>query len=151
MVDPAGGERCSKRLGDVLLPHHLGEGRGSVFAVEGERHGPRLRQRTDTGPRLLTTVQVRDKRGPPHPSELTDPCCLPALGGLMRWTPRGSGGKCSGDRRGFENKPARARAAPLEAACGDLETRVRGCAGVALDTASKHTSKIVETCSHLRA
>jgi len=28
--------------------------------------------------------------GPPHPSELTDPCCLPALGGLMRWTPRGS-------------------------------------------------------------
>ena len=47
MIDPTGRQRDAQRFGDMLLPHDLGEGRGPVFAIEGERHGPRLRQRTD--------------------------------------------------------------------------------------------------------
>ena len=51
----------------------------------------------------------------------------------------------AGIARGFEDKPARARAAPLEAACGDLgNPRPRLRRQSALDTASKRTSKIVE-------
>ncbi len=39
VVDPTGGQRGPQRLCDVVLPDDLSEGRRSVLAVEGERHG----------------------------------------------------------------------------------------------------------------
>ncbi|CAM4116199.1 hypothetical protein KIPE111705_41255 [Kibdelosporangium persicum] len=39
VIDPTGRERRAQRLGDVLLTDHLSEGRRTVLAVEGERHG----------------------------------------------------------------------------------------------------------------
>ena len=42
VVDPPGRQRRGQRLGDVLLPDHLGEGRRSVLAVE--RHAQQATQ-----------------------------------------------------------------------------------------------------------
>ena len=61
VVDPAGRERGAQRLGDVLLPDDLGEGRRPVLAIEGERHGPRLRQPTDRPVTPGTAVDRHDR------------------------------------------------------------------------------------------
>ena len=58
MIDPARSQRRPQRLCDVLLPHHLGKGRGPIFTVESERHEPRLTQESDT---------------PAHPAIRTEP------------------------------------------------------------------------------
>ena len=39
MVDPTRGQCGPQRLGDVLLPDHLGEGRRAVLAIQSQRHG----------------------------------------------------------------------------------------------------------------
>ena len=67
MIDPAGGQRGAQRFGDVLLPHHLGERRRAVLAIQSERHRARLRQHTDSQARC------------PHP-------CRP---GPVRWAGAG--------------------------------------------------------------
>ena len=46
VIDAPGIEGRAQRDGDVLLPHHLGEGRGSIFPVQG--HAPRVPARADT-------------------------------------------------------------------------------------------------------
>ena len=154
VIDPAGRQRGAERFGDVLLPHHLGEGRGSVLAIESERHGTRLRQQSDTLAHRANRTEGRigrserrgfhdrphddlpgDERGPPHPPELTDPCCLPALGGLMRWTPRGSGDSLTGFGSRSETSARRASSAASggqrrrrrQGPRGCLESHLRQC------------------------
>ena len=90
VVDPVAAQRLLQRVGDVLLPDDLGEGRRAVVAVEGEGHGGSAY----AGGRL-TTRSARPRplgggrKGPPaHPPEPTYPCCLPALGGFSGMTPR---------------------------------------------------------------
>ena len=43
VVDPTGLQRSGQRFGDVLLTHHLGERRRTIFAVEG--HGQQATER----------------------------------------------------------------------------------------------------------
>ncbi|GAA3662388.1 hypothetical protein GCM10022237_22810 [Nocardioides ginsengisoli] len=106
MVDPVAGEGGAQRLGDVLLPDHLGEGLGPVAAVERER-GVHVRTLTTGSDITQVTRPNRDhrptrrsnvgaeawrepsKRPPTYPIELTYPCCLPALGELGEIPPRG--------------------------------------------------------------
>ncbi|GAA4543579.1 hypothetical protein GCM10023175_20540 [Pseudonocardia xishanensis] len=86
MVDATRRERHSQRLGDVLLPDHLGELRRAVLAIQSEGHEPRLPIDPDRN--------ARGKKGDPaHPPEPADPCCLPALGEFTGWTPRGIRGR----------------------------------------------------------
>ncbi|GAA2383162.1 hypothetical protein GCM10010420_01490 [Streptomyces glaucosporus] len=82
MVDPVVAERLLEGVGDVFLPDDLGEGLGSVAAVQREgRHAY-----DDIGPHRQPR---RGKQAPPtHPPELTYPCCLPALGGFSEMAPR---------------------------------------------------------------
>ncbi|OLP62822.1 hypothetical protein BJM39_11975, partial [Salmonella enterica subsp. enterica serovar Javiana] len=46
VVDPAGAQRLHERLGDVLLPDHVGEGLGPVAAVQGGAHEGNPSRRT---------------------------------------------------------------------------------------------------------
>ncbi len=90
MVEAAGAQRLRQRLGDVLLADDLGERPRPVFPVERECHlrllRPRVRGRAGTT--LPPGCDNPEMQGPPvHPSELTYPCCLPALGRFMRCTP----------------------------------------------------------------
>lgn len=48
MTDPPGVERGTQRIGDVLLPHYLGEGCRSILPVQS--HGPRVPADTDREP-----------------------------------------------------------------------------------------------------
>ena len=64
VVDPARVERGRQRFGDVLLPHHLGERRRSIFPVQS--HGPRVPADTDR-------PGVGGRRGPGRPAHPTGP------------------------------------------------------------------------------
>ncbi len=87
VVDPVVGQRGAQRTGDVVLTDDLCEGLRPVATVEREGclHPCTLARRADTAnPR-----PPRTRRPPAHPTELTDPCCLPALGELGEMTPHG--------------------------------------------------------------
>ena len=95
VVDPVAGERGTERLGHVLLPDDLGEGLGPVAAIERERgihdsdpRRPVRRRVTRAGG--SSELGLPGNAGPPvHPTELTYPCCLPALGELGEMPPHG--------------------------------------------------------------
>src|SRR5690606_38423996 len=119
VVDPPGRQRCPKRFRHVVLANDLGKSRRTVFAIQGESHGPRVPPGADaphapgsarlaarraagergrsSRPRVgppRTQAPHPHKRGPPHPSEPAYPCCLPALGRFTGWTSRGSAVQC---------------------------------------------------------
>src|SRR5690606_40532185 len=53
VVDPAAAQRLDQRLGDVLLPDHLGKGARTVLAVRSEEHTSELQSRENLVCRLL--------------------------------------------------------------------------------------------------
>src|SRR5262249_31766402 len=81
VVDPVLGQGPRRRAGDVLLADHLGEGLGTVAAVQRGH----IRTLALPGDASARAVHVRwsglaQTRGPPaHPPGPTYPCCLPAL------------------------------------------------------------------------
>ena len=90
VVDPVVAQRLLERLGDVLLPDHLGERRRAVLAVQGEGHGGHPMSAAADSRGSAVGRRCGERKGPPaHPPEPTYPCCLPALGEFSGVTPRG--------------------------------------------------------------
>src|SRR5689334_8235004 len=90
VVQPTGAQRLRQRLGHVLLADDLGERARPIFPVERECHlrPPSASPSDRAGTTLPPRCDNPETQGPPvHPSELTYPCCLPALGRFMRCTP----------------------------------------------------------------
>jgi len=85
VVRPPGRQCLPQRRGHVVLADHLGERLRPVAAIQGEggvhpgnpNHGVRR-----------STGAPGQRRPLAHPVELTDPCCLPALGELGKLPPR---------------------------------------------------------------
>ncbi|GAB2758457.1 hypothetical protein GCM10027273_41450 [Nocardioides pakistanensis] len=76
----------------MVLADDLGERLGPVAAVKGEGgfhvlhpNYPHLQPVAGSAYR----PPLETKRPPAHPTELTDPCCLPALGELGEMPPHG--------------------------------------------------------------
>ena len=104
VVDPVVGQRGRSGVGDVVLADDLGERLGPVAAVErkGCIHATNPNQPTPTAhqagrsglvarayaPATPERTHLAAGKGPPRTrAELTDPCCLPALGELGEMPP----------------------------------------------------------------
>ena len=93
VVDAVVPQRLLQRIGHVLLPDDLGEGLGSVAAVQRKgRHayddiGPPTSGRPAPTPRPADP-DPQTQAPPTHPPEPTYPCCLPALGEFSEIAPR---------------------------------------------------------------
>ena len=98
VVHPVIAQRLLERLSHVLLADDLGERARPVFAVERETHAPP--SVADEPKHLRPRTAIEDRGPPAHPPGPAYPCCLPALGGFVGWTPReGSAPECNGGRR----------------------------------------------------
>jgi hypothetical protein len=154
----------------VLLPHHLGKGCGTVLTVKSERHGPRLRQPSDSRARLRPgdpgpaagrrgrERQCSERQGDVQKGKGT-PAPVRAHGPLL---PSGPGGVDEMDAAGVrrpvwdeapnacdERRPC-TRSRPTGRPRGTVQARRigrggcrRGCAASTATTASKSTLKIV--------